>query len=87
MSPATPKPVGPAAAVAAPDPEFVAGRRLGGMRDAAAAFGRPVRTVQKWLYAGKFSKTRTGQLHWPSVLVEIGVKPELALPKAERGGQ
>lgn len=64
--------------IPAPDPEFVAGRRLGSIADAAAAFGRPVRTVQKWLYAGKFSKTATGQFHWPTVLVQVGVPKDLA---------
>ena len=66
-----------------PDPDFVAGRRLGGISDAAAAFGRPVRTVQKWLYAGKFSKTNTGQFHWPTVLVQVGVPRELVRTEGE----
>jgi hypothetical protein len=65
-----------------PDREFIAGRRMGQMKDVAAAFGRPERTVQKWFYAGEFSATATGMFHWPSVQVEIGLKPELVVPLA-----
>jgi hypothetical protein len=63
-----------------PDPLFVAGLVLGDIRAFAAAAGKSVKTVEKWVAAGQVPVAspagRDNLFHWPTYLVTKGGVPE-----------